>query len=55
VSIFEAFVQRCADFPSWLLARADEFTLEALQVTSVRLAADAFFIVRAHHIATGAT
>ena len=24
--------QRCADFPTWLLARADEFTLEALQV-----------------------
>jgi hypothetical protein len=24
--------QRCADFSSWLLARADEFTLEALQV-----------------------
>jgi hypothetical protein len=49
VSIFKALPQRSADFSSWLLARADEFTLEALQVTEPVAA----FLARVNNSAAG--
>lgn len=45
--------QRCAEFSTWLLARTDEFTLEALQVATT--APHSTLVAPPHHTAAGST